>query len=225
MEPPGAPVLRPYGRRAFLGVLVAGFAALLGGHPVQRLGELFTPVEGAFGFGGWRIYTIASTMPRFDPTTWRLRIDGLVEKPQNLTYADLVALPQAAEVKDFHCVTGWSVPHVHWGGVRIRHLLALARPLPQARALRFVSAESPYEDSLTLDQALLHDVMLAHRLDRKPLSRPHGAPLRLVIPEMYGYKGVKWLERIELTAEPVNGYWEQRGYDRDAWVGRSNGRG
>jgi DMSO/TMAO reductase YedYZ molybdopterin-dependent catalytic subunit len=215
---------RPYGRRAFLGVVAAGIAAMLGGHPLQRLGELFTPVQSALGFGGWRIYTVAATMPRFDPATWRLRIDGLVERPLELTYAELLALPQAKQVSDFHCVTGWSVAHVHWTGVRLHDVLAAARPLPSARALRFVSAESPYDDSLTLHQALLSDVMLAHRMDEAPLSRPHGAPLRLVIPEMYGYKGVKWVERIELTAAATSGYWEQRGYDRDAWVGRSNGR-
>ena len=216
--------LRPYGRRAFLGVVGAGVLALLGGHPLQRLGEFLTPVEDAIGLGGWRIYTVGSTMPVFRPAHWRLRVDGLVERPLELSYAQLLALPRAHQVSDFHCVTGWSIPHVHWGGVRLRDVLAAARPLPSAHALRFVSAESPYEDSLTLQQAALRDVMLAHHMDARPLSRAHGAPLRLVIPEMYGYKGVKWVERIELTAQAADGYWEQRGYDRDAWVGRSNGR-
>ena len=65
-------------------------------------------------------------------------------------------------------------------------------------------------------------MLLAWGMDGRPLSRPHGAPLRLVMPRMYGYKSVKWVERIVVTREPVVGYWEQRGYDRDAWVGRSN---
>ena len=67
--------------------------------------------------------------------------------------------------------------------------------------------------------------MLAYEMDGKPLRREHGAPVRVVIPEMYGYKNVKWVERIELVAKPASGYWEQRGYDVDAWVGRSNGYG
>ena len=58
-----------------------------------------------------------------------------------------------------------------------------------------MSAENPYVDYLTLQQARLHDVMLAYEMDGKPLPREHGAPLRLVIPEMYGYKNVKWLKR------------------------------
>ena len=91
------------------------------------------------------------------------------------------------------------------------------------RVLTFTSAEQPYVDTLTLDQAQLPDVMLAYEMDGKPLPRAHGAPVRVVIPEMYGYKGVKWVERITARRQAEPGYWEQRGYDTDAWVGRSNG--
>ena len=129
------------------------------------------------------------------------------------------------QVSTFHCVTGWTVRDVHWTGVRFEHLLALARPLPAATAIRFVSLEEPYNDSLTLRQAALPDVMLAYEMDGKPLTRPHGSPARVVIPEMYGYKGVKWLTRMELVASQPTGYWEGLGYDQNAWVGRSNGYG
>ena len=64
--------------------------------------------------------------------------------------------------------------------------------------------------------------MLAYEMDGVPIPRPHGAPVRLVMPQMYGYKSVKWVQRIELAATAKEGYWEQRGYDSDAWVGRSN---
>ena len=67
---------------------------------------------------------------------------------------------------------------------------------------------------------MLHDVMLAYEMDGKPLAREHGAPVRVVIPEMYGYKNVKWVERIVVGDAIEPGYWEQRGYDVDAWVGR-----
>jgi methionine sulfoxide reductase catalytic subunit len=65
-------------------------------------------------------------------------------------------------------------------------------------------------------------VMLAYEMDGKPLKREHGAPVRVVIPEMYGYKNVKWVEQITLGRVAEPGYWEQRGYSSDAWVG-SNG--
>jgi DMSO/TMAO reductase YedYZ molybdopterin-dependent catalytic subunit len=164
-------------------------------------------------------------MPLFDPSTWRLEIGGLVRRPQSLDYEQVLALPRARQVSTFHCVTGWTVKDVRWSGVRLRHLFDLAGVLPAAKAVRFVSAEEPYNDSLTLDQARLPDVMLALELDGRPLSRPHGAPARVVIPEMYGYKGVKWLSRIELLPAQPTGYWEGLGYDQNAWVGRSNGYG
>ena len=78
-------------------------------------------------------------------------------------------------------------------------------------------------DSLTIEQATLPDALLAYEMDGRPITRPHGAPTRIVIPAMYGYKGVKWLNRIVVTRRQIVGYWEQRGYDQNAWVGRSNG--
>jgi DMSO/TMAO reductase YedYZ molybdopterin-dependent catalytic subunit len=219
---------RPYGRRAFLALLAGGVSSLAW---AGSAAGVFAPVTSQFSqllgdllpIGGWRIYTISGSMPIFDDKVWRLEITGLVDHPVSLTYDQLRALPRATQVTDFHCVTGWSVPKVRWAGVRFSDLLALAKPQPSAKAIRFVSMENPYQDSLTLDQALVPDVMLAYELDGKPLSRPHGAPARVVIPEMYGYKGVKWLTRMELVDHQPTGYWEALGYDQNAWVGRSNG--
>ena len=215
-----------YGRATFLAVTAAGLSSLAWGDPLwRRLSSLGTLLPPSIVPSGWRIYTVAATMPRFDAATWRLEVGGLVDRPLSLTYEQLRALPRAEQVSDFHCVTGWSVSHVHWGGVRFSDLLAAAKPRHEGHALQFTSAEQPYVDSLTLAQALLPDVMLAHELDGRLLSRPHGAPARVVMPEMYGYKGVKWLTRMELVAREPTGYWEGLGYDQDAWVGRSNGYG
>jgi DMSO/TMAO reductase YedYZ molybdopterin-dependent catalytic subunit len=220
---------RYYGRAAFLGVTGLGLSSLLWGAPVwNALKGITKPISSAAqSIGvvpdGWRIYTIASTMPRFDPRTWRLRISGLVDTPLALTYKELLALPRTETVADFHCVTGWSVSNVHWAGVRFDDLLAAAGLKPQAHALTFISAEKPYVDSLTLQQLRLPQVMLAYEMDGKPLTRAHGAPVRVVIPEMYGYKNTKWVEEIVAAPAAIAGYWEQNGYDVDAWVGRSNG--
>jgi DMSO/TMAO reductase YedYZ molybdopterin-dependent catalytic subunit len=225
---------RPYGRRAFLAVLAGGLSSLAWGAPAWRaLSAALRPAADLLPEGvkeivpsrGWRIYTVGSRMPTFDRRSWRLTIDGLVERPQVLNYEELLALPSARQISDFHCVTGWTVKNVHWRGVRFEDLLAGAKPTERAHALRFTSAEIPYEDSLTLEQAHLADAMLAYELDGQPLKREHGAPARVVIPEMYGYKNVKWVERIELVPKPVDGFWEKLGWDRDAWVGQSNGRG
>ncbi len=219
---------RPYGRRAFLALMAGGVSSLAW---ASQASGIFSPITSAFSqlvgnllpVGGWRIYTISGSMPIFDSKAWRLEINGLVRKPQSLTYDQVLALPRAHQVSTFHCVTGWTVKDVRWGGVRFQDILALAEPLPEATAIRFVSMEVPYDDSLTLEQAKLSEVMLATHMDGQPLSRPHGSPARVVIPEMYGYKGVKWLTRMELVAKQPTGYWENLGYDQDAWVGRSNG--
>ena len=227
MSPPPELDGRPYGRAAFLLLLAGGLSSLGWASPALRLLDSLLPgrARALLPSQGWRIYTIGDAMPRFDPRSWRLCIDGLVERPQELTYDDLLELPRAEQVSDFHCVTGWTVRNVRWAGVRFRDLLALTQPLPRAHALRFVSAEHPYEDTLTIEQALRADAMLAYEMDGRPLARPHGAPARVVIPAMYGYKNVKWVERIELVPRPSDGFWERLGYDRDAWVGHSNGNG
>ena len=224
------PDAKPYGRRAFVLLLAGGASSFLW---ASKVSNLFSPLTSSisqllgnlFPVGGWRIYTISGSMPIFDPNGYTLEIGGLVRKPRSFTYDELLALPRSHQVSTFHCVTGWTVQNVHWSGVRFQHLLDLVEPLPTAKALRFDSLEVPYNDSLTTEQVKLHDVMLALEMDGQPLSRPHGSPARVVIPEMYGYKGVKWLSKIELVASQPTGYWEGLGYDQDAWVGHSNGYG
>jgi DMSO/TMAO reductase YedYZ molybdopterin-dependent catalytic subunit len=220
---------RRVGRGVFLAAVAGGVSSLAWGRsawePVSRALSPVTSRAPLVPTRGWRIYTVADRMPRFDEKRWRLRVGGHVREPLSLSYAELLDLPRAEQVSVFHCVTGWTVKDVHWAGVRLRDVLEPARPLARAHALEFVSAERPYVDSLTLEQATLADVMLAYELDGKPLPRVHGAPLRLVIPDMYGYKSVKWVEAINLVPKADDGYWEVRGYDRDAWIGRSNGYG
>ncbi|HEX6952856.1 MAG TPA: molybdopterin-dependent oxidoreductase [Gaiellaceae bacterium] len=230
MDSPPVPEQEPrrYGRRLFLATVAGGISSLFWGKAAwDQVTGVISPVASAIApilpTGGWRIYTISGSMPTFDPATWRLKIGGLVDQPVSLTYDELRALPRVDQVSTFHCVTGWTVQNVHWGGVRISDVLAQAQPQAAGRALRFVSMEVPYVDYLTKKQALLPDVMLAYEMDGKPLRQEHGAPVRLVIPEMYGYKNVKWLNGIDVVPAAVNGYWEDLGYDRDAWVGRSNG--
>ena len=216
------------GRGLFVATVVGGLTSLAWGKNVWgHVSGVVSPVAADLApilpTQGWRIYTVADHMPTFDPATWQLQVGGLVEQPATIDYARLRALPRVDQISTFHCVTGWTVKNVHWGGVRLKDVFDVVRPLPQAGAVQFVSAENPYVDYLTLPQTRLHDVMLAYEMDGKPLPREHGAPLRLIIPDMYGYKNVKWLAGINLVGQEQLGYWEQLGYDQDAWVGRSNG--
>lgn len=220
---------RRYGRGVFLGTVAAGISSLYWGDAVwSRISHSISPLEAEIPLipsGGWRIYTISGHMPTFDPATWRLQLGGEIEKPVTLDYHDLLSLPKVEQVSTFHCVTGWTVNNVGWGGVRLHDLLALTTFSAKAHALEFVSAEVPYTDYLTLEQAAYHNVMLAYEMDGQPLPREHGAPVRLIIPEMYGYKNVKWLNGINVVPQVERGYWENLGYDVNAWVGHSNGYG
>jgi DMSO/TMAO reductase YedYZ molybdopterin-dependent catalytic subunit len=238
MAPPEMPRERdprtlPLGRAAFLGTIAAGIGgiALASRYDravtaaVQDVAAAVPVVNQIAPTEGWRIYTVADTMPRFDPAAYRLRVRGLVDHPLDLSWADVAALAGVEQVSDFHCVTGWTVRKVHWEGFRPSTLLALARPKPTARFVSLVSMEKPYVDQLSLKQLQLRDVLFARQMDGKPLQRVHGSPLRLVIPDMYGYKSVKWVNELVVQAADAPGYWEQRGYDTDAWVGRSNGLG
>ncbi len=219
----------PLGRAAFLGAAALGTGLIALANRVDVSGAAkavgdVVPGAGALAqlapspSGGWRIYSVAPPFPRFDPATYALRIDGLVEQPVTLTWDDVLALPGRAQVSDFHCVTGWSVTGVRWEGVAPQTIVDLVRPRPEARVVEFGSLEEPYVDQLELDQFLLPDTLLARAMDGGPVPREHGAPLRLVVPRMYGYKSVKWLGRITFTDALEPGYWEVRGYDADAWL-------
>ena len=219
----------PIGRAAFFGTVVAGIAGIavaprLNG-AIAGLGESVPALGALVPDSGWRIYTVNPPMPTFDPASYRLRVNGLVERPLDLGWEDVLAIQGRRQTSDFHCVTGWSVDDVRWEGIGARTLVDLVQPRASATHVRFVSMEVPYEDQLELGQFVQPDVMLARGMDGRPMPREHGAPLRLVIPRMYGYKGVKWVSEIvfEDTAKP--GYWEQRGYDTNAWLGHSNGYG
>jgi DMSO/TMAO reductase YedYZ molybdopterin-dependent catalytic subunit len=75
-----------------------------------------------------------------------------------------------------------------------------------------------------MEQGMRPDILVASSMYGAPISREHGGPVRLLVAPMYAYKSIKWLDGIEATPVVEPGYWEIRGYDIDAWVGKSNGR-
>ena len=155
---------------------------------------------------------------------YRLKISGLVDRPTTLRYAQLVELPATSLNVDFQCVTGWRVKDVPWSGVLLRDVLAEAGVESDAAALRFTSFDGVYTESLTMEQGLRDDILVATSMFGQPLEVKHGAPVRLYVVPMYGYKSLKWLSGIEVGRVVEPGYWENLGYDVDAWVGESNGR-
>jgi DMSO/TMAO reductase YedYZ molybdopterin-dependent catalytic subunit len=224
---------KPIGRRVFLGLGALGLAGIaVGGtvadwlnrSPVGRIAAR-TGLNNVVPLGErFRFYTVTDGFPYRTPARYTLKIGGLVERPMTLSYAALAQRPATHLTKDFQCVTGWRVEGVQWTGVRLAELLDEAGVQARGTALRFFSFDGTYTESLTLDQARRPDVLVAYQMDGGQVSREHGGPVRLYVAPMYGYKSCKWLERIEVVDKVVPGYWEEYGYDVDAWIGRSNGR-
>jgi DMSO/TMAO reductase YedYZ molybdopterin-dependent catalytic subunit len=175
------------------------------------------------GGNRFRIYSVADGFPEIPPSRYRLEISGLVETPQSLTLADLQAMPRTTLVREFQCVTGWTVSNVHWEGVRLSHLLEVAGVKEGAVALRFESYDGVDSESLTLDQARLPDVIVAYRMLGAPVTTEHGGPVRLYVAPMFGYKSLKWLSAIQVVDQVIPGYWEQNGYPVNGWLDGSTG--
>jgi DMSO/TMAO reductase YedYZ molybdopterin-dependent catalytic subunit len=224
----------PIGRRVVLGMLGLGAAGVVVGSRVQNvLNDAIAPLQKAdpTGLTGllpgdyFRIYTVTDGYPEQTAAQYRLVVDGLVNKPLELTLSDLQQMPATSLVKDFQCVTGWRVTGVHWKGVLLSTVLAEAGVQATAAALRLGSFDGVYTESLTLSEAHRQDVIVAYEMNGAPVSTEHGGPVRLYVAPMYGYKSIKWLSYIKVVDKVIPGYWETEGnYSVEAWVGRSNGR-
>lgn len=223
----------PIGRRMFLGIIGVGAVGVVAGSAVQGwlernvapiIGRDPTGLLALLPIGRFRIYTVTGGLPDRSRDAYRLRVHGLVERELDLSFDDLIKMPATDLVRDFQCVTGWRVRDVPWKGVRLRDVLDRAGVRDGGHAVRFVSFDGTYSESLTLEQARRDDVLVAYELEGEPLSSAHGGPARLYVAPMYGYKSLKWLRAIEVTPRVVPGFWETRGYDLNGWVGRSNGR-
>jgi len=160
-------------------------------------------------------------------STWRLKIDGLVTNPVNLSMADLKRLPQRTQITRHDCVEGWSAIG-KWTGVPLGQLLEKAGMADNARYVVFYCADDYYEaadgsaryyESIDLFDAFHPQTILAHTMNDAPLKVAHGAPLRLRVERQLGYKHAKYLMRIEVTdklshlGQGKGGFWPDRGYE------------
>jgi DMSO/TMAO reductase YedYZ molybdopterin-dependent catalytic subunit len=151
--------------------------------------------------------------PEIDPVSFRLTIDGEVERPARLSLKEIERLPLTATVIRHVCVEGWAAI-VGWEGVRLSDLAALVRPKPGTRYVFLESADGYYE-SWDIATALHPQTLLAYRKNGEPLPAANGAPLRLSSPLKLGYKLSKWVTRLSFRKELplLTGYWEERGYE------------
>ncbi|WP_141430865.1 molybdopterin-dependent oxidoreductase [Bacillus sp. 03113] len=232
-----------YKRRTFLRVTSGGVIALLFAPVIVKwlktyfpsIGETtspsnaaaFTPLPaadpsslppiGGGRNGEFRYYTVTE-MPSLSSNNWTFTIDGLVEQSKTYNWNQFIELKRSVQVSDFHCITGWSVYNITWEGIPLHQFLKEAGVKGKAKYVKFYSSDGVYTDTLTIDQAMMEDMMVALMIDGELISQKNGGPVRLITPKMYAYKSVKWLNRIELIEKEHTGYWEERGYSKDAWV-------
>jgi DMSO/TMAO reductase YedYZ molybdopterin-dependent catalytic subunit len=211
-----------YDRKRFMlraGGFLAGLLAILGiGALARRDAPQGTVTSGTSPdlLADFPVRTAERDTPRVRPEDWKLVVDGLVDQPLTLDWAAWKAVERTDETVDFHCVEGWSVDDVSWGGVRLATLLDQAKPQAGAAFVTLYAYGDDYVDSLTMEEARQPSTLLADSLGGKALPPEHGGPLRAVVPTRLGYKNVKWVTRVELSAEQIEGYWEKRGYPVEA---------
>ena len=150
-----------------------------------------------------------------DVSEWSLKIDGEVENPLILKIADLMRLEQIAQTCDVHCVTGWTLLDSRWRGIPMKTIMELVKVKNTAG---FVIFEAPgkYSSNISIREAGKNNVLLAHSLFDKKLPEANGAPLRVLVPDRYFYKSVKWVRRIKFTVTDEPGYYESNGYSNTA---------
>ncbi len=188
--------------------------------PINRHGMPQLPV-GQREVKNWPVLDLGD-VPRIASSQWTLLVDGLVEGPRTFTFEQLLSLPQTQDTSDFHCVTGWSRMDNRWDGVRFIDLVE-AVGIKKEASYVIVEAydhapgtRTPYTTSITLEEAMMPDVMLVHSWEGAPLPREHGGPVRMITPQLYAWKGAKWIKRITFGADDKLGFWEVRGYSNTA---------
>ena len=169
---------------------------------LRRLG---VPV---FGAGG---------VPTIDQEGYRLEVVGLIGTPRAFLLEEIKGRGMSEVDARLTSVSGWSVRAV-WQGLLWRDFLKMVAPLPEADHAEFTSLGGGYQTTVSLADLDHPRVLLAWSVSGEPLEVDYGGPLRMVIPNLYGYKSAKWLSRIEFVDSMRGGYWEDRGYSRSGII-------
>ena len=168
--------------------------------------------------------------PVLRPDSWRLVVEGEVNRPIQIDYRALRQLPAVETYTTFECISNFTaechlvpfgcdlISTAKWTGVRLRDLLALAGgPKPNVQDIAILAADE-FSSSIPVQVALDPDTLLVYQMNDQVLPRDHGYPARLLIPGRYGMKNPKWVVAIRAVAKPFVGYYEQRGWNKEGIV-------
>jgi DMSO/TMAO reductase YedYZ molybdopterin-dependent catalytic subunit len=231
----GGEVAADMSRRRLLGTLPVTIGAISLGVLAFRLlpdwySAVFNPPEAGLRGPAPEITPVANfyvvSKNFVDPVVgaqgWSLTVGGLVDRPLKLSITDLRALPGVSEYVTLECVSndvgGGLMSTGSFTGVRLADLLTMAQARSQGTWVAF-TARDGYTESIPVSLVRASpEIIVAYDLDNAPLPTSHGFPARMVIPGLYGMKGPKWLDRIDLVSHESGGYWEQQGWDHNPIV-------
>ena len=168
-------------------------------------------------------YTVDTTLikPSADIEKWVLNIGGSVESPFSLTFDELLDLEAVEQLKTLECISnevgGELMSTALWTGVPLRDLLARARPKAETYDVKLTSIDG-YTDSIRIEKAMEAETIVAYLMNGVTIPLDHGYPARLLVPNIYGMKNVKWLTKIECVTFDYQGYWMERGWSDIAIV-------
>jgi DMSO/TMAO reductase YedYZ molybdopterin-dependent catalytic subunit len=213
-------------RREFIAVAGVGGAALLvkryitGG--IKSISPPTSSVETKEITPNDEFYlTHYDRVPEIDAESWRLEVVGEVEEELTLTLDDVKAFPSKADFNTLICIGngigGDLIGNAKWKGIRLKDVLETAVLKPSARDLVLHGADG-YVDSFPIEKAIHEATRLVYEMNNERLPLAHGFPLRAVVPGLYGIKNLKWITRIEVSAEDVRGYWQKRGWSEDGVI-------
>jgi DMSO/TMAO reductase YedYZ molybdopterin-dependent catalytic subunit len=183
------------------------------GFPVAGLAPEVTPAASFY------YNSKDTTDPVIQSDEWKLNVGGLVAQPFSLTFAQLRALPRVDQYVTLRCVDnppgGHLMSNALWSGVPIAALLQRAQPLPGAQAVILHAADS-FDEVFPMSYFADDRALLAYGINGETLARARGAPARAVVPGYYGFKNVKWVQSIEVSASFPQGFWEEHGWTASA---------
>jgi DMSO/TMAO reductase YedYZ molybdopterin-dependent catalytic subunit len=160
---------------------------------------------------GFRVNGKDADDPDIDLDRWYLSVEGMVKKPGMYSLDQIKSLPKREMNTRHCCVEGWSmIPR--WAGTPMKDFLQMVGADPKAGFLSVHSVDD-YYTSYDMASVLQPQTMLCYEAYGKPLTIPHGAPVRVVMPTKLGYKSAKWITKITVTNQKTGGYWEDQGYD------------
>ncbi len=163
------------------------------------------------------VYVAEGEIPNLQPQSWRLTVE-IGGRETTLTYDEVVAASRDQGTMDFHCVTGWTVRGKRYGGVLLGDLLRRIGNVPDSGWI-YAESVTGYSSVMPLSEA--ESTMLVVEMDGKPLQPENGGPVRLFNPNLYGWKGAKWVSRISLVEDYVDGFWEALAYHERGLVARN----